>query len=92
MNAGKLILGVVAGVAAGAAIGVLFAPDKGIATRKKISKKGHDLADEMEGRFNKLVDTFSRKFNKLHVEANDLADEIKMKADEATGKIANEKK
>ena len=40
MNSGKVVLGVLAGLAAGAALGILFAPDKGTATRKKISKKG----------------------------------------------------
>ena len=52
MNAGKLILGVAAGVAVGAALGVLFAPDKGTTTRKKISKKGHDLTYDLERKFN----------------------------------------
>ncbi|MFZ6014344.1 MAG: YtxH domain-containing protein, partial [Bacteroidota bacterium] len=45
MNNGKAVLAVVAGVAAGVALGMLFAPDKGSDTRKKISKKGEDLAD-----------------------------------------------
>ena len=36
MKAGKVFLGVLAGVAAGAVLGILFAPDKGSKTRKKI--------------------------------------------------------
>jgi len=48
MNSGKVLLGVLAGLAAGALLGVLFAPEKGSDTRKKISKKGEDYADSLK--------------------------------------------
>lgn len=41
-------MGVLAGMAAGAAIGILFAPDKGQRTRRNISRKGQDLMDDLE--------------------------------------------
>ena len=46
MSSGKVLLGVLTGVAVGALLGVLFAPDKGWNTRKRISKKGEDFADD----------------------------------------------
>ena len=58
MNTGKTMLAVLASLAAGAAIGVLFAPDKGSDTRKKISKKGENLA-------NALSDKVDEKFDEL---------------------------
>lgn len=61
MNSGKALLGVLAGMAAGAAIGLLFAPEKGSITRKNISRKGEDLAealnDRIDAKFNELLRT-----------------------------------
>lgn len=53
METGKIVAGVLAGVAVGAILGVLFAPNKGSETRQKISESmkglGKDLADQAEG-------------------------------------------
>ncbi len=48
MSTGKLALGILGGLAAGAILGVLFAPEEGSKTRKKIADKGNDLADEIK--------------------------------------------
>jgi gas vesicle protein len=45
MKTGKVVLGLLAGVAAGAILGILFAPDKGSNTRKKIVDKGEGYAE-----------------------------------------------
>jgi gas vesicle protein len=80
MNSGKTVLGVLAGLAVGAALGILFAPDSGSATRKKISKKGSDYADGLTDQFNDLVDTMTTKFDKLKAEATKMAKETEAKA------------
>ncbi len=46
MNAGKVLLGLLAGVAIGAAVGILLAPDKGTSTRKKISRTKDEYSDQ----------------------------------------------
>ena len=55
MSQGKIILGVLAGAAAGALIGILFAPDKGIDTRKKIVHKGEEYVDNLKEKVNGLL-------------------------------------
>lgn len=44
-NTGKIIGAVLVGVAIGGVLGVLFAPDKGSVTRKKLLAKGEDFKD-----------------------------------------------
>mgnify|MGYP003598235005 CR=1 FL=1 len=61
MSTGKVVLGVLVGLAAGAALGILFAPDKGSETRKKIAKKGEDLVDELKEKFGEFVDSVTDK-------------------------------
>ena len=62
MSSGKVILGILAGAAAGAMLGILFAPEKGSTTRKKILSKGEEYADELKEKFNEFVDKVSEKF------------------------------
>jgi len=61
MNAGKLIAGILAGAAAGAILGILFAPDKGEETRNKITSKGSD----MKKKFNDFIDGLCEKYESL---------------------------
>ncbi|MEQ9377643.1 MAG: YtxH domain-containing protein [Imperialibacter sp.] len=68
MTTGKALLGVVAGMAAGALLGVLFAPQKGARTRRDIVEKGEDLAEALnetvEKKFNELMGSFTGKIMK----------------------------
>ena len=54
MKTGRAFLGVVAGIAAGAALGALFSP--GSRARKSISKKGEDLANALNEKIDKKFD------------------------------------
>lgn len=84
MSSGKLLLGVVVGAAAGALLGILFAPEKGAETRKKIAEKGEDVVDEIKGKFNELLDDISKKMDGVKSKVAD--NETKVKAD--PGKVS----
>lgn len=62
-NTGKVLLGILAGAAAGAILGILLAPDKGSETRRKIMKKGEDYADALKDKFDELMDGVTEKFS-----------------------------
>ncbi len=69
MNTGKVLVSVLVSATVGAALGVLFAPAKGTATRKKITKKGDDYIDEVESKFNKFIENASQKIEIVGKEA-----------------------
>jgi len=80
MKSGNVVLGLLAGLAAGSLLGVLLAPDSGKVTCKKISKKGHDYADAAENKFNEFVDDITQKFNEVK-------DEIGIKTSKSNKKV-----
>ena len=58
-NTTKVLGALVIGTAVGAAMGVLFAPEKGARTRKAIRRQGEDLADNIEDRLTDMMDKVS---------------------------------
>jgi gas vesicle protein len=79
MSVAKVLIGVMAGVAAGAVLGVLYAPDKGSATRKRFSRKGYTYTDELETKFNDLIDSITEQFETVVKEVNQMAENEKQK-------------
>lgn len=71
MNAGKVLLGVLAGVAAGAVLGILFAPDKGSETRKKIAGKSDEFTDALQEKFNDILAEIKKEAESVKHKAND---------------------
>ena len=54
----KTLLAFLAGAAAGAAVGILMAPDKGSETRRKIMTRAKDFGDDMTDAAKEKYDEF----------------------------------
>ena len=78
MNSGKVALSVTTGLliggAVGAVIGILFAPDKGSETRKKISSMSHDYVEDFKEKFD---DFLANVTGKIDAEKEMVAEEFK---------------
>lgn len=79
MNSGKIILSALAGAAAGAALGILFAPEKGSATRKTISHKTGEYADLLKGKIDTAGDRVNQRIDYFQDKAIDWLERRKEK-------------
>lgn len=60
-NTGNTILALITGAAIGAGIGILFAPDKGSNTRRKIKKGVEDASEQFSEKFYEVSDKLVEK-------------------------------
>jgi len=89
MNAGKILIGVFAGLTAGAALGILFAQDKGSNTRKKMSGSGEDFMEEMKEKFYDFLETSKGKWNRAKLEAQDMMEKGMAKEQDIMKEVKN---
>jgi gas vesicle protein len=85
MKSGQAILGLLAGVAIGVTLGILFAPEKGSSTRDKISKKGEGLATDANEMLNSFLSDFVSKYESAKEGAVKMADNGMKKIENFSG-------
>ncbi len=59
-NTGNVLLALLTGAAIGAGIGILYAPDEGKKTRKKIKKKALDAKEDLTERISHAKDELTK--------------------------------
>ncbi|HWB28604.1 MAG TPA: YtxH domain-containing protein [Chitinophagaceae bacterium] len=63
------------GLIAGFILGVLFAPDNGSETRRRIAKKASDVKDAACNTYNNIAETVGRQYDRIKSKANDFMEE-----------------
>ena len=69
----KVMLLLAAGFAAGTITGILFAPDKGDETRRRIRSKAGELGEDIEKAYDEEIERLKKKIEKVK---NRFSDEV----------------
>jgi gas vesicle protein len=78
-NTGKVLGALILGAAIGGTLGILFAPDKGTETRKKLAGKTDELADSLKQKFNDMIEEAKHEMEVANLKAMQYADNNKVK-------------
>ncbi len=73
MNYGNVLIGVLAGTVVGGALGLLFAPEKGVTTRKNISDQSRKYSKALESNYDEIVEELGKKYDSVIDAGKDLA-------------------
>ena len=76
----KLIGALLLGAVIGAGLGILFAPDKGSETRKKLLAKSGGLGDALKEKFNNLLSEVKTEVETAESKTNQLMENMAAKA------------
>ncbi|AFM03066.1 hypothetical protein Fleli_0602 [Bernardetia litoralis DSM 6794] len=89
-NGGLGVVTFIAGLAVGALVGVLIAPEAGGKTRGRIARKSNDLLEDLEGQVEITKHKVNQFNESMKERANTLAADAKVKASELAEKAKNQ--
>ena len=87
MKKGKVALGILAGLATGTVLGILFAPEKGTDTRKKIANKSKDSLEDLKTKYNDVIDSLTSKLEAVKKQGYDIYNDGKDVAENTNKQI-----
>ncbi len=73
MNYGNVLIGVLAGTVVGGVVALLFAPEKGVDTRKNIADQGRKYSEALETKYNDVVEGLAKKYDSVKETGKDFA-------------------
>ncbi len=82
----KVLIGLLAGLAAGAALGLLFAPEKGSDTRDKLSQSLKDFGDSIRDKAADEIDNLSSLKDKV---VNSIKSKLRDVEEEYSSEVEN---
>lgn len=75
-NTATVLAGILAGAAAGLVLGVLFAPEEGKETRRKLKAKANDLKDQALDEYEKVSEKVKSEYGSLSEKAKENIDKV----------------